>query len=69
METEREVLTLEPMAGDPEVGRWLAAMEDARRATLRALEGLSDETLDWSPDPASNSIGTLLYHIALVEAD
>jgi len=36
METEREVLALEPMADDPEVGRWLSAMEDARRDTLKA---------------------------------
>jgi hypothetical protein len=67
--SEREVLTLEPMADDPEVGRWLAAMEDARRDTLRELENVSAEQLDWTPSPEDNSIGSLLYHIALVEAD
>ncbi|MDP9343503.1 MAG: DinB family protein [Actinomycetota bacterium] len=69
MEAEREVLALEPIADDPEVGRWLSAMEDARRDTLRELEGLAHEALDWRPIGGQNTIGTLLYHIALVEAD
>src|SRR5947207_3256189 len=70
MDGEKEVLALEPMADDPEVGRWLSAMEDARRDTLHEVEGLPEETVDWRPDGASeNTIGTLLYHIALVEAD
>jgi uncharacterized damage-inducible protein DinB len=59
---------LEPIAGDPEVGRWLAAMEDARADTLRELADVSPEMLDWRPDAPLNSIGTLLYHIALIEA-
>jgi len=66
---EREVLALDPMAGDPEVGRWLSAMEDARRDTVREVEGLPDEAVDWRPEGAENTIGTLLYHVALVEAD
>jgi uncharacterized damage-inducible protein DinB len=69
MDAEREVLVLEPMADDPEVGRWLSAMQDARRDTLRELEGVPDEAVDWRPDWADNTIGALLYHIALVEAD
>jgi uncharacterized damage-inducible protein DinB len=69
VDAEREVLALEPQALDPEVGRWLSAMEDARRDTLRELDGLPDEALDWRPDAGANTIGTLLYHIALVEAD
>src|SRR5438093_13210679 len=69
MEPEREVLALEPAADDPEVGRWLSAMEDARRDTLREVEGLPDEAVDWRADGGENTIGTLLYHVALVEAD
>ena len=65
---EHDVLALEPMADDPEVGRWLAAMEDARRDTLRELETVTPEMLDWRPHAPLNSIGMLLYHIALVEA-
>jgi hypothetical protein len=69
MTEQRERLTLEPMADDPEVGRWLAALEDGRRDTLRELEGVTPEIVDWYPDAPLNSIGSLLYHIALIEAD
>jgi uncharacterized damage-inducible protein DinB len=66
---EREVLTLEPIADAPEVGRWLSAMEDGRRDTLRELEGVTDRMLDVRPARGENTIGTTLYHVALVEAD
>jgi uncharacterized damage-inducible protein DinB len=65
----RETRTLEPMADEPEVGRWLAAMADARRDTLRELEGVTDPDLDVLPPGADNSLGSLLYHLALIEAD
>lgn len=66
---ERERLVLDPIADDPEVGRWLAALEDGRRDTLRELESVTPEMVDWYPDAPLNSIGSLLYHIALIEAD
>ena len=44
-------------------------MEDARRDTLRELESVTPEMVDWRPDAPLNSIGALLYHIALIEAD
>jgi uncharacterized protein DUF4440/DinB family protein len=65
----RERLVLEPIADDPEVGRWLAALEDGRRDTLRELKGVTPEMVDWYPEAPLNSIGVLLYHIALIEAD
>ena len=65
----RERLVLDPIGPEPEVGRWLAAMEDARRDTLRELESVTPEMVDWRPDAPLNSIGALLYHIALIEAD
>jgi hypothetical protein len=65
----RERLTLEPIADDPELGRWLAALEDGRRDTLRELEGVTPDMIDWYPDAPLNSIGALLYHVALIEAD
>ena len=64
----RERLVLDPLADDPELGRWLAAMEDGRRETLRELDTVRPEMVDWRPDAPLNSIGTLLYHIDLVEA-
>jgi uncharacterized damage-inducible protein DinB len=65
----RQRLTLEPIADDPEVGRWLAALEDGRRDTLRELETVTADMIDWYPDAPLNSIGALLYHMALIEAD
>ena len=68
-DSERQRLVLDPIAGDPEVGRWLAALEDARRDTLREFDRITTEMVDWTPDAPLNSIGTLLYHIGLIEAD
>ncbi|MEW5987641.1 MAG: DinB family protein [Chloroflexota bacterium] len=63
-------LTLEPPAGyDPEVGRWLAALEECRRRTKRYLDGLDPAAVDWLDPQIRHSIGTLLYHMAAVEAD
>jgi hypothetical protein len=67
--TDRELLTLEPIADAPEVGRWLSAMEDGRRDTLRELDDVTDSMLDLRPAGSENSIGTALYHVALIEAD
>jgi uncharacterized damage-inducible protein DinB len=64
---DRKIFVLQPVADDPEVGRWLAALEDARRDTIRELSGVTPQMLDWRPDAPLNSIGTLLYHIALIE--
>jgi hypothetical protein len=65
---EREVLALSPIGDDPEVGRWLAALEDGRSDTLRELAGVTPDMVDWYPSAPLNSIGSLLYHIGLVEA-
>jgi hypothetical protein len=64
----RERLALAPIADDPEVGRWLAALEDSRHETLRELESVRPEMVDWYPAAPLNSIGSLLYHIGLIEA-
>lgn len=67
--TEREQLVLQPIADDPEVGRWLSALDDGRRDTIRELDDVAEAMLDEQPPGAPNSIGTLLYHIALIELD
>jgi uncharacterized damage-inducible protein DinB len=54
---------------DPEVDLWLAALEDARKRTLEALAKLLDDAIDKPPRDGASSIGTLLYHVAIVEAD
>lgn len=66
----KDLLVLDdPLSQEPEIGRWLAALEDARRRTMRVLEGLSPTLLDWRSADDESSIGTLLYHLADIEAD
>lgn len=60
---------LAPMADAPEVGRWLSALQDGRLDTLAGLSDLPDDVLDRQPPECDNSIGTVLYHVALIEAD
>ena len=68
--TDRDRLRLEPSAGGPQVGLLLAAMEDGRRRTLHELESVDDGMLGLRPAALPlHSIGQLLYHIALIEAD
>ncbi len=67
-ERARSRLVLAPLGDDPEVGLWLAALEEGRADTLKELERVTHDMVDWYPDAPLNSIGTLLYHIALIEA-
>jgi hypothetical protein len=63
-------LQITPLDGyDPEIGRWLWALQDVRhRYTLRLLQDLDPRLVDWEgPDGQENAIGSLLYHIAKVE--
>ncbi len=64
-----EVLHTATLAGyEPEIGRWLWAMEAVRRRTLDIVKDLDEQTLDWEgPDGCENAIGSLLYHVAIVE--
>lgn len=65
----REILQIAPLDGFvPDIGRALWMLEDTRNETGRILEGISPEVIDWQP-PVANSIGTLLYHIAVIEMD
>jgi uncharacterized damage-inducible protein DinB len=65
----RPVRTLLPDAEAPEVGRWLSAMTQARADTLDELADVSDDMLHLRPTGSGNTIGSLLYHLALIEAD
>ncbi len=67
---EREYFVVDAdLSEEPEIGRWLWALEDERKRTKARLEGLPSELIDWPPPFGENSIGTLLYHIALIESD
>ena len=69
-ETDMLLFIVEPLPADePVIGRWLWQLEDTRHETREALTGLASAALDWTPDQSVNRIGTLLYHIALVELD
>lgn len=65
---ERRLIKLPPNFA-PEIGGYVWALQDTRQRTLRALEGIEAGVLDWFPGVGGNSIGTLLYHIAAIEAD
>jgi uncharacterized damage-inducible protein DinB len=65
---EYRVIT-EMEASHPELGRWLWALEDTRARTKETLAGLDQAALDWTGPGVENSIGSLLYHIALIEGD
>jgi uncharacterized damage-inducible protein DinB len=54
---------------DPLIGAWLGAFQDARNRTSEALDGLSPKAVDWQDACSPHTIGTLLYHIAAIEAD
>ncbi|MEM7737077.1 MAG: DinB family protein [Deinococcota bacterium] len=51
-----------------EIGGWLWGLEDARKRTKQVIRGLDQAVLDWQgEDDSENAIGSLLYHLALVE--
>ncbi len=63
-----EKLIVAPLAGyDSQVGAALWRLEDARRRTLELLADLPADFVD-APS-VGNTIGTILYHVALIEAD
>jgi hypothetical protein len=44
-----------------------SGLDNAKRATDRALEGLTPEEIKWQPKPDANSIGLILFHMARLE--
>lgn len=66
---KRRTLLVSPLPKyEEEVGRWLWCLEDVRRTLITELTGISQSILDTKIDQR-HTIGSLLYHIALVEAD
>jgi uncharacterized damage-inducible protein DinB len=51
----------------PQIGVLVEMLAYARMTTLQAVQGLTPEQLDATPPGFSNSIGTLLAHIAAVD--
>lgn len=52
---------------EPEIGAAVWRLEDSRRRTMRSLREVPAELIN--RDAAVNSIGTILYHVAGIEAD
>ncbi|MCO5177011.1 MAG: DinB family protein [Thermomicrobiales bacterium] len=68
-EPARNLLAITPVkANDATIARWLGAIENSRRRTLDLLCDINPVAIDWQRD-GENTIGTLLYHIAAIEAD
>jgi len=66
---ERRSLMITPVPViEPEIGRWLWGMEDVRRTMKTRLAEASQAVLDTRLEGAA-SIGSLLYHVAFIEAD
>jgi uncharacterized damage-inducible protein DinB len=51
----------------PRVGEIVSMLEHTRAVTLEEIKDLSEEELDYLVDEGSNSIGSLLLHIASIE--
>ena len=56
-------------AREPEIGRALWCLEDARQRTMQRLEGFDPALIDWAAPESGNSIGSVLYHVAAIEVD
>jgi uncharacterized damage-inducible protein DinB len=65
----RSPFLITPVPGfTPQIGHLVMMLNYARWRTLRDVNGLKAEQLDYLMDAKSNSIGMLLAHIAALEA-
>jgi uncharacterized damage-inducible protein DinB len=71
MDTQEKRLLIvnDKLSREPEISRWLWALEDGRVETLERLDGMDPAMVDWLPPDDQSSIGSVLYHVALIEAD
>lgn len=67
--TSQKDRLLIPLSGYPdEIGLWLSALQDARARTLRVIQKIEPHWLDFVPSDNSESVSTILYHLAAIEA-
>lgn len=67
-EPRRNLAITPTWAADPTVAHWLGAIKDTRERTLEVVGQVDPGAVDWQRDD-ENTIGSLLYHIAVIEAD
>ncbi|MEZ4861924.1 MAG: DinB family protein [Caldilineaceae bacterium] len=56
-----------PSDYDPLVAPYIWMLEDTRLRTKQELAGISPAELEWIPPEGGNSVGTILYHLAVIE--
>ena len=62
--------SVQPLEGFPApIGSALWSLQDCRRRTLTLIDGVTPEVLYWTPPSPGNTIASLLYHVAAIEAD
>jgi uncharacterized damage-inducible protein DinB len=67
--TQKNIYVIGDLPGfTPQIGRLVSMLNYTRSTTLQAVAGLGVDELDYLHDSYSNSIGTLLSHIAAAEA-
>lgn len=66
----RRRLTLEDTTTRaPEIAPWIAALKECRKRTADAVSEMDRVELDWRPPGSGSTVGSLLYHVAAIEAD
>lgn len=69
MSTRRNNVVDTHLSQVPEIGQWLWALQDTRLRTMEELGKVTPAMIDWLPADEESSIGTILYHVAAIEAD
>jgi uncharacterized damage-inducible protein DinB len=68
LEKKRNVVDIQ-LSDEPAIGQWLWALQDTRKRTMEELDNVASAMIDWFPPGDESSIGTVLHHLALIEAD
>lgn len=65
--TREQRILEQPTGYDPVIAPWVWMLEDTRHRTKAAMQGITDQVVDWMPPEGGNTIGTLLYHLMAIE--
>jgi uncharacterized damage-inducible protein DinB len=63
-----QVVSCDPVPGfSPQIGRYVAQLNETRKELLRYTKNLTPDQLSWHPDDNTESIGTQFLHVAAIE--